>query len=479
MPNYLLFSVTGLGICWGLYRVFLKKEKLFVFNRFFLLFSLLLCLIAPILHIDYGISFDSRVAVDPVRFFDSGEILPDDPEKVAVATLTGPSNNYWDLIVFFYWMVCTLFFFRFSRNLLLLLLQIRNKSFNGYKGIKTVALKHRGSPYSFFDYLFIHPLDLVENKYLDMLVSHERAHSNQFHSIDILLLEVVGCFFWYNPFLWFYKKEVLENHEYLADEAVINAGANLEEYSAQIIKPGDKVVQPLLSGFSFIQTKNRLNMLHKKRSSGIQIALRAGLALAIFTAVLIISSFSPGNINEPIVVVVDAGHGGKDPGNRGKGQMEKEINLAVANQLRELGQPGEIEIILIREQDQFVSLNDRLKFLNEQKADLFLSIHSNASGDKNRSGAEVFFSTENKQWDISKNYSNLLATGLLPAVGKAELKTANFLVLKNSNIPAVLIELGFMTNPQEFELLQDPNYQKKLARGIYNGLLAIQESKVK
>jgi N-acetylmuramoyl-L-alanine amidase len=166
-----------------------------------------------------------------------------------------------------YWTITGLLLFRFSKNLLSLLVQIIKERTGRIWDLKIVPLSERGNPYSFFNYFFIHPKDLEEDRYLDLVLIHEKAHSRQYHSADILLTEVLSCFFWYNPFLWLYKKEILENHEYLADEAVVNAGGNREVYAEQLIKSGSKIVQPLLSGFSFIQTKNRLHMLHTKRSS--------------------------------------------------------------------------------------------------------------------------------------------------------------------------------------------------------------------
>lgn len=476
MVDYIFFSILGLGISWSLYRSFLKKEKLFVFNRYFLLCSLCLCLLAPVLQIDYHPGLYTPTNPTAGNFFGSEEIIVEDLEKTNVKTITAPLIDYRDLLKFMYWAVTGLLLLRFSKNILSLFYQINSNRYYLLKELKTVSLKERGNPYSFFNYLFIHPKDLLDYKHRDLVLLHERAHSQQLHSADIILMEILGCFFWYNPFLWFYKREIVENHEFLADEAVIKSGANRDDYSAQIIKPGGKVVQPLLSGFSFIQTKNRLDMLHTKRSSKIRIALKTGLALLLFAAVFAISSFSTNSNTAPLVVVVDAGHGGKDPGNTGDGLSEKEINLAIANQLKAIGNGKQVKIILLREKDNFLSLDDRVNFLNGLEADLFLSLHCNAAGNSERSGADFFYSTENIKGITSKDYSSLLATGMVPTVGKAEIKEANFIVIKNSKIPAVLIHVGYMTNPREYELLQDPAHQKQLAEGIFNGLLAIKNS---
>ncbi|WP_169312717.1 M56/M15 family metallopeptidase [Gillisia limnaea] len=403
----------------------------------------------------------------------SEEIVAEDPEKSSVETISAPMVNYRNFINYIYWIVTAVFLVRFAKNILLLLFLIKRERSGRIGKLTTVLLKERGNPYSFFNYLFIHPQDLKEDKYLDLVLIHEKAHSRQLHSADILFLEFLGCFFWYNPFLWLYKKEILENHEYLADEAVIKAGGNREVYASQLVKSGGKVLQPLLSGFSFIQTKNRLNMLHIKRSSRSRIALKAGITLFLFAAVFAVSSFNTIGNPAPFVVVVDAGHGGKDSGNNEVESLEKEINLAVAIKLLALGNEKEVRVILLRERDEFLSLEERVNFVNAQGADMFLSLHCNASGDNQKSGAEVIFSPQSNSASQSAKYSRLLANHLLQTVETAEIKKSNFFVLKNSDIPAVMIEMGFMTNTRDFALLRDNRYHQELAEGIYNGLLSI------
>jgi N-acetylmuramoyl-L-alanine amidase len=478
MADYLIYSVVGLGISLMLYRSFLKKEKLFVFNRFFLLGSLCLCLLAPVLQIDYGFNFASVKTINVEEIIVSEEFIAEDPVKETVQTFSAPTFSYGDLFSILYWTVTALLLARFAKNLLSLLLLVNRKGTGSIGDLKTVSLKERGNPYSFFNYLFIHPRDLKDDRYLDLVLIHEKAHSRQLHSADILCTELLSCFFWFNPFLWFYKKEILENHEYLADEAVVKAGGNREEYGAQLIKSGSKIAQPLLSGFSFIQTKNRLHMLHTKRSSTSRIALKTGICLILFAAVFAVSSFRTNTTTGPFIVVVDAGHGGKDTGNRGQGPNEKELNLSIANKLRALGNEQEVKIVLLRENDQFLSLEERLNFVKAQEAHLFLSLHCNASSNPGRSGAEVIFSPESVNATTSRAYSSLLAAELISTIGTAEVKSANFFVLKNSGIPAVLIEMGFMTNSRDLGLLRDEATQQQLANDIYRGLLAIKKERI-
>ncbi|UJH91592.1 N-acetylmuramoyl-L-alanine amidase [Antarcticibacterium sp. 1MA-6-2] len=307
----------------------------------------------------------------------------------------------------------------------------------------------------------------------ELFLAIEDAHRRQLHSFDILLIEVFNCFFWFNPFVWLYKKEILENHEYLADHSAIESGLNQEQYSLDIIRNGHKSPQKFISGFSFIQTKNRLHMLHKKRSSFLEKSLRIGIVSVLFAVVFAVSSFTTGTA--PFVVVVDSGHGGKDPGNLN----EKDINFQISQQLKELSSDNDIKIILIKEEDNFLTLQERTEFVNSQGADFFLSLHCSAAPTKDPRGISLFYSPQSNLHEKSFNYTSVLASHLVETTGKAEIKTANFYILKKSNLPSVLVEMGFLTNPKDREMLEDPGQQKKLAQNIYEGLRKIKKLDIK
>ncbi|HNQ42854.1 MAG TPA: N-acetylmuramoyl-L-alanine amidase, partial [Candidatus Cloacimonadota bacterium] len=227
-------------------------------------------------------------------------------------------------------------------------------------------------------------------------------------------------------------------------------------------------------------------------------------------------------ISKPIdhsvrVIVLDPGHGGKDPGAVGKilKAQEKDINLAVALKLKhmletELG----VKVLLTRSDDRFVSLGDRTRFANENKADLFVSIHTNASKDAKSRGVETYYlataqtsdaravealenqvvelyeggaSAKSQYDDLDFILSDLSQTEHLESsnimagsiqqhitVGSKSydrgVKQANFYVLRGAFMPSVLIELGFISNPEEERLLINSEYQDRLARTIFEGI---------
>ncbi len=179
------------------------------------------------------------------------------------------------------------------------------------------------------------------------------------------------------------------------------------------------------------------------------------------------------------VIVIDPGHGGSDPGAHGSANVqEKDVNLAVSLKLAALLEKEGAVICLTRQTDRDVygpnasasqELGARTAFASFNEADLFISIHSNWFGNPEVNGSGSYYYA-------NSYYSRLLAKHLQRGMSDAaKLKdrgiyTANFYVLKHSEMPACLLELGFLSNRQEEKLLASPQIQDKLAAGIAVGL---------
>ena len=216
-------------------------------------------------------------------------------------------------------------------------------------------------------------------------------------------------------------------------------------------------------------------------------------------------------------IVIDAGHGGHDPGAKGKGVTEAELVLDVALRLEKLLQkvPG-VEVILTRRTDEFVVLEERPAMANRENADLFLSIHANASTNAQARGIETYFlNFANNQSAAAvaarENATSALAMGALPDVVKAiarnnktvesrelathiqhamvdRLKASNktlkdlgvkqapFVVLIGPTMPAVLAEISFVTNPQEARLVKGHAYRQRIAEALFNAIRQYQSS---
>jgi N-acetylmuramoyl-L-alanine amidase len=221
---------------------------------------------------------------------------------------------------------------------------------------------------------------------------------------------------------------------------------------------------------------------------------------------------------QDLVIAIDAGHGGIDPGALGKnGTQEKEVVLAIANELAILvDQAPGFHPVLIRNGDYFLSLRKRIELAREYQADLFVSIHADALPDSNARGSSVYMlsqqgaSSEAARWLAQKENSadliggislsdkdDLLASVLLDLsqistlkasahVGKevltalkqvnnnhyATVQQAAFMVLRSPDIPSVLVETAFISNPLDEAKLNDPSYQLQIATAIFQGIQA-------
>jgi N-acetylmuramoyl-L-alanine amidase len=216
------------------------------------------------------------------------------------------------------------------------------------------------------------------------------------------------------------------------------------------------------------------------------------------------------------VVCLDPGHGGPETGAEGKGGLiEKDVALSLARRLRTLLQDRlGVRVVLTRDGDRDLALDDRAALANNNKADVFISIHADASPRRDARGSSVYFLSYSGSeasasqvttardpgstpraaggdgeldfilWDMAQashlNQSSRLAEifqeELLGATGASEkinrgIKQNTFRVLKGATMPAVLVEVGFISNPDEEELLGTPTYQDRLAEALYRGVL--------
>jgi N-acetylmuramoyl-L-alanine amidase len=247
----------------------------------------------------------------------------------------------------------------------------------------------------------------------------------------------------------------------------------------------------------------------------------APTTVAQATNVSVEQSFRPttnnnANKNKPIIIALDAGHGGDDPGAKGKqGTYEKDVVFAIAEKLeRFINSHPAMRAVMIRQGDYFIGLRDRMQLARAAKADLFISIHADAFQNAGASGASVYTlsrngaSNEAAYW-LAKNENEsdliggvslndkeeVLASVLLDlsqtATQEASLTVANrvlkniqqvnnlhkgsvqkagFVVLKSPDIPSILVETAFISNPSEEQNLLNTAYQAKIARAVFNGV---------
>ncbi|WP_314590954.1 N-acetylmuramoyl-L-alanine amidase CwlD [Paenibacillus terrigena] len=187
------------------------------------------------------------------------------------------------------------------------------------------------------------------------------------------------------------------------------------------------------------------------------------------------------------VIAIDAGHGGPDGGAVSKqGVIEKDINLTIALYLRDFLQQAGAVVVLTREGDYDLAqegttklrkrktedLHQRVEIIKKQKVDLLISIHMNSFPSNRWSGAQTFFTSNNPENErLAKFIQTEMKRNLENTDRVAKIVTTNVYLLKALQIPTALVEVGFLSHPQESQLLADEKYQRRVSASIYTGIL--------
>lgn len=197
------------------------------------------------------------------------------------------------------------------------------------------------------------------------------------------------------------------------------------------------------------------------------------LAIFVILVIIVVIIVTLAKKNDKIVICIDAGHGGSDAGATSEGRYEKNDTLKVAKLVKQYLENKNIEVVMTRDSDETTTLQERCKIANKKRADLFVSIHRNSAEFGN--GIEIWTSSNKKQKDIQ------LATSILDEILKTEIQSnrgikygtikgenTNYYVLNNTKMPSCLIELGFITNDKDNNLLDNniESYAQAIADGI-------------
>lgn len=168
------------------------------------------------------------------------------------------------------------------------------------------------------------------------------------------------------------------------------------------------------------------------------------------------------------VVVIDPGHGGSDPGATRANDQEKKLTIDIAHRVvKKLKDHGAV-VYITRDDDTFVSLADRVDFSNNKNPDLFVSIHINACEQESVHGVETHYYKDDSL-DLAKYvHKSIMASSTQPNRGVFK---SRFYVIRHTTAPAILLELGFISNEAEREMLKNPHYQEKVAEAITEGII--------
>ena len=186
--------------------------------------------------------------------------------------------------------------------------------------------------------------------------------------------------------------------------------------------------------------------------------------ITLFSALVFSSTVLFSFNNTKKTVIIDAGHGGNDHGATYNDVLEKNIALSVASKVKSLNKDENTEIILTRENDSYPSLSDRSAFVNKKNPVMVISLHLNRNSEANtqRNGTEVYYSENNEKAEASK----ILAEKLASKFENSSVKSQNLHILRASKSPALLVEMGFINNKEDRELLTSQHGQNQYAQKI-------------
>jgi beta-lactamase regulating signal transducer with metallopeptidase domain len=273
----------------AVYYLFLQKEKMYQFNRFYLLFSLIFSYTVPFISI-------TTETPKPANRLQTTIAAT---QQVLDLTSTQESFNWANIVWIFYGIVTLIFLTKGVISIL------KIKSLKGekiiYKNQTVVLTKENLSPFSFWKTIYLGKNYLINNKIDSRIFLHEKSHLEQKHSIDLLFIEILKIFTWFNPSVYFYKKAIVTNHEFLADESVLKNDFNVKDYQNLIL---DEIISSqnynLTHTFNFNNTKKRFIMMNTKKSKLANIKKAVSIPILIAAFGLFVQKTYANNIEHVI-----------------------------------------------------------------------------------------------------------------------------------------------------------------------------------
>ena len=394
---YLLKVTCISGLLFLYYMLALHNKQFHFYNRFYLLMTFVLSAVLPLLKLQwFTFGNNSSQTIHLLKII-NGNGEPD-------VLVTGNASLNWQQIILYALMLTC-----FCMLLFLIFRVVRIYHLKKKFPVQTspefdfINTDVSSAPFSFLKNIFWRNDISLRDETGKQILQHEITHIKQKHSWDKLFVQLMMCFYWINPFYYFIKRELYLIHEFIADEKAIeqsdaNAFAKML-LTAQFGRFKFLPAQPIF----YSSIKRRLIMLTQSKNPRFNY-LRRILALPLIACVVCLFAFTVKNETgktsikkiiaaKPFVLVVDAGHGGKDNGAVDNGLTEKDVALKIAKEIKDLSAQYGINVVLTRDNDVFMSPQQKSDFANAQNADAFISVHVNTAmklNNPNQSGFEVY-----------------------------------------------------------------------------------------
>jgi TonB family protein len=292
---YILQVNFALVLFYLLFTLLFKRDTFLKIRRFYFLSALLFSVIYPLLVVPglsdfWNFRFSEPQTVEATVFFEAPtlEVMVEESEAEAASL-----NIPWEQIFITLYIAVTIFFILRFLWQLISIFRIRLKSEETeVLGIKVYDLKDNITPFSFFGMIFINS-EMHSKEELEQIIIHEHTHVSEKHSLDIMLVESILLFSWWNPAVWLLKREMAMNLEYLADVGVLREGVDSREYQYHLLRlTYHETAVQIVNNFNVSQLKQRIMMMNKTRSSSLKLAKYLTILPIFFILIAANSSYA-------------------------------------------------------------------------------------------------------------------------------------------------------------------------------------------
>lgn len=261
---YFLKINIAIALFYAFYRLFFNKDTFFHWRRMTLLCFFAVSLLYPLLNLQEWIK-DNEPMVAMANIY-ATILLPETIIITPQETAIDWQEIVTSLLKIIYWSGVLLLAVRFIIQLGCIIRLHFVCSRSTIQGTNVHLLKKEAGPFSFFHWIFVHPQSHTESE-ISEIITHEDTHAHQYHSVDVLISEMMCIFCWFNPFIWLMKREVRGNLEYMADHRVIETGHDSKSYQYHLLGLAHhKAAASLSNSFNVLPLKNRIKMMNKQRT---------------------------------------------------------------------------------------------------------------------------------------------------------------------------------------------------------------------
>lgn len=286
--SYIVQSGINLAVLFGIYWFFLSRDTFYKIHRFYLLLSLVISVLMPLI----TISIPQNSGFDYVHVLQPVVISPD-----FVAHGMDQNITFGQIFITLYLTGSGFLFLRFVFRGIRTALLIRKYGIRRINGIKLVVTDKKFVPFSIFDFIVIHQ-SVLDDPEFEKIMEHEQTHVLQKHTLDLILIEFIQIFQWFNPVIWLYRKSIVSVHEFLADDRVLSKGFKRLEYQQLLLNQtlGAQFTS-LSNNFNHSLIKKRFIMMSKEKTKRISLLKMVFIVPAAFMFTLLFTlSFAENSI---------------------------------------------------------------------------------------------------------------------------------------------------------------------------------------